>query len=231
MEALNLLLLAGGLLVFLSLLAGVFSTRFGLSFLLVFLVAGMLVGEDGPGGVRFDSPTLAAWVGNASLAVILLEGGISTRMDVFRKGFTPAVLLASIGVLVTAAIVALVAMPVMELNWRHALLLGAIVASTDAAAVFSLLRHVGLRLNERVAATLEIESGLNDPMAVFMVLALTASIGHGAGAGAVMLLLLKQAGLGLAAGWFGARLVAWLLRRLPLTAEHGGLLSLLIVSA
>jgi len=231
MEAFNLLLLAGGLLVFLSLLAGVFSTRFGLSFLLVFLVAGMLVGEDGPGGVHFDSPIFAAWVGNASLAVILLEGGISTRMDVFRKGFTPAVLLASVGVLVTAAIVALVAMPVMHLGWRHALLLGAIVASTDAAAVFSLLRHVGLRLNERVAATLEIESGLNDPMAVFMVLALTASIGHGAGAGAVMLLLLKQAGLGLAAGWFGARLVAWLLRRLPLTAEHGGLLSLLIVSA
>src|SRR5204863_65032 len=131
-------------------------------------------------------------------------------MDVFRQGFTPAVLLASFGVLITAAIVALVAMPVMQLGWRHALLLGAIVASTDAAAVFSLLRHVGLRLNERVAATLEIESGLNDPMAVFMVLALTASIGHGAGAGAVVLLLVEQAGFGLAVGWFGAQLVAWL---------------------
>src|SRR2546430_291404 len=131
METLNLLLLAGGLLVFLSLLAGVFSTRFGLSFLLVFLIAGMLAGEDGPGGVHFDSPAFAAWVGNASLAVILLEGGISTRMEVFRRGVRPAVLLASIGVLITAAIVAVVAMPVMKLGWRHALLLGAIVASTD----------------------------------------------------------------------------------------------------
>jgi cell volume regulation protein A len=231
MEAMNLLLLGGGLLVFLSLLAGVFSTRFGLSFLLVFLIAGMLVGEDGPGGVRFDSPTFAAWVGNASLAVILLEGGIGTRMDVFRKGFKPALLLATIGVVVTASIVGAVAMWAMNLDWRRALLLGAIVGSTDAAAVFSLLRHVGVRLNERVAATLELESGLNDPMAVFMVLALIAGIQHQAGFAEVLLLLAKQAGFGAAAGWFGARLVAWLLRRLPLTAEHGGLLSLLIVSA
>ena len=230
MQAMNLLLLAAGLLVFISLLAGVYSTRFGLSFLLVFLVTGMLVGEDGPGGVKFDSPMLAAWVGNASLAIILLEGGLSTRMDTFRKGFRPALLLATVGVTITAGIVGAVAMWVMKLDWRHGLLLGAIVGSTDAAAVFSLLRHVGLRLNERVSATLELESGLNDPMAVFMVLALIATIKHDAGATQVALLLAKQAGFGAAVGMFGGWLVAWLLRRLPLTAEHGGLLSLLIVS-
>ena len=83
MEAMNLLLLAGGLLVFISLLAGVYSARLGLSFLLVFLVAGMLVGEDGPGGIKFDSPLLSAWVGNAALAMILLEGGLNTRMSTF----------------------------------------------------------------------------------------------------------------------------------------------------
>ena len=134
MQAMNLLLLAAGLLVFISLLAGVYSTRFGLSFLLVFLVTGMLVGEDGPGGVKFDSPMLAAWVGNASLAIILLEGGLSTRMDTFRKGFRPALLLATVGVTITAGIVGAVAMWVMKLDWRHGLLLGAIVGSTDAVS-------------------------------------------------------------------------------------------------
>ena len=97
MHTLNLLLLAAGLLTFLSLLAGVFSARSGLSFLLVFLVAGMLVGVDGPGGVRFDNAHLTAWVGNAALAIILLEGGISTRMSTFRTGLKPALLLATLG--------------------------------------------------------------------------------------------------------------------------------------
>jgi cell volume regulation protein A len=231
MEAMNLLLLAGGLLVFVSLLAGVFSARLGLSFLLVFLVAGMLAGEDGPGGIKFDSPLLSAWVGNAALAMILLEGGASTRMSTFRLGLKPALLLATLGVMLTAAVVGAVAMAVMQLDWRHGLLLGAIVGSTDAAAVFSLLRHLGLRLGERVSATLELESGLNDPMAAFLVLALIALIQSHAGAGDVAVLFLRQAGFGALVGWAGAAAVAWLLRKLPLTAEHGGLLSLIIVSA
>ena len=230
MEAMNLLLLAGGLLVFTSLLAGVYSTRFGLSFLLVFLVAGMLAGEDGPGGVRFDSPLLSAWVGNAALAIILLEGGLNTHMSTFRDGLRPGLALATVGVVITAAIVAAVAMPAMQLDWRQGLLLGAIVGSTDAAAVFSVLRHAGLRLHERVSATLEIESGLNDPMAVFLVLALVGMIARDAGPADAVSLFMRQAGIGAAVGWFGGAGVAWLLRRLPLSAEHGGLLSLLIVS-
>src|SRR5882762_857339 len=213
MEAMNLLLLAGGLLVFVSLLAGVYSARLGLSFLVVFLLAGMLAGEDGPGGIKFDSPLLSAWVGNAALAMILLEGGLNTRMSTFRKGFKPALILATVGA---------VAMRVMDLDWRHGLLLGAIVGSTDAAAVFSLLRHVGLRLHERVSATLEMESGLNDPMAVFLVLALIAVIKSNAGPIDALILLVKQAGFGIAVGWFGGAAVAWLLRKLPLTAAHGG---------
>jgi cell volume regulation protein A len=185
MQTLNLLLLAGGLLVFTSLLAGVLSTRLGLPFLLVFLIAGMLAGVDGPLGVSFDSVPLAAAVGNAALAVILLEGGISTRMQTFRRGVRPGAVLATFGVLLTAAMVAAVAMMVLRIDWRYGLLLGAIVGSTDAAAVFSLLRQTGVRLNERVSATLEIESGLNDPMAVFLTLALTATIKSHAGAAEV----------------------------------------------
>jgi cell volume regulation protein A len=230
MEAMNLLLLAGGLLVFVSLLAGVYSARLGLPFLLVFLIAGMLAGEEGPGGVKFDSPLLSAWVGSVALAMILLEGGLNTRMSTFRTGFKPALLLATVGVLITAGIVGAVAMHAMNLDWRHGLLLGAIVGSTDAAAVFSLLRHVGLKLHERVFATLEMESGLNDPMAVFLVLALIAVIKSHAGPGDALWLLARQAGFGTAVGWYGGAVVSWLLRKLPLSAAHGGLLSLMILS-
>ena len=231
MHAFNLMLLAGGLLVFISLLAGVASTRLGLPFLLVFLVAGMVVGVDGPVGLPFDNAQLAAWAGNAALAMILLEGGISTRMQTFRAGFKPALLLATVGVVLTAAMVGAVAMRVMNVDWRHGLLLGAIVGSTDAAAVFSLLRQTGVRLSERVSATLELESGLNDPMAVFLVLALIASIKRDAGLLDAAWLLLRQVGFGAAIGLAGAWGVAALLRKLPLTVEHGGVLSLIIVSA
>jgi cell volume regulation protein A len=229
MEAMNLLLLAGGLLVFVSLLAG--CSRPASACPSCWCSCRRHAGRRRrPGGIKFDSPMLAAWVGNASLAIILLEGGSAPAWSTFRIGFKPALLLASVGVAVTASIVGAVAMHLMKLDWRHGLLLGAIVGSTDAAAVFSLLRHVGVRLGERVSATLELESGLNDPMAVFMVLALIATIKHDAGPAPVALLLAKQAGFGAAVGLSGGWLVSWLLRKLPLTAEHGGLLSLLIVS-
>jgi cell volume regulation protein A len=231
MQAFNLLLLAAGLLVFVSLLAGVLSTQLGLPFLLVFLVAGMLVGVDGPIGVRFDNAQLSAWVGNAALAMILLEGGISTRMKTFRAGFRPGLLLATLGVALTAAMVGAVAMSAMHLDWRHGLLLGAIVGSTDAAAVFSLLRQTGVRLSERVSATLELESGLNDPMAVVLVLALIATLKTDAGVAEVAWLFARQAGFGAAFGLLGGTLVAWLLGRLPLNVERGGVLALIIVSA
>ncbi|WP_161974448.1 potassium/proton antiporter [Piscinibacter terrae] len=226
----NLLLLAGGLLVFVSLLAGVYSARLGLSFLLVFLLAGMLAGVDGPGGVNFDSPLLSAWVGNVALAMILLEGGLNTRMSTFKRGFRPAVLLATVGVAITAGIVGAVAVWALKVEWKHGLLLGAIVASTDAAAVFSLLRQAGIRLNERVSATLEMESGLNDPMAVFLVLALIAMIKTDAGLSHGLMLLAKQAAFGVAVGWLGGAAIAWLLRKMPLGTSHGGLISLLILS-
>ncbi len=231
MHAFNLLLLAGGLLVFTSLLAGVLSARLGLPFLLVFLLAGMFVGIDGPLGVRFDNAQISAWVGNTALAMILLEGGISTRMQTFRAGIKPALVLATLGVTLTAAIVGAAAVVVLNVDWRLGLLLGAIVGSTDAAAVFSVLRQAGVRVSERVSATLELESGLNDPVAVFLVLALIASIKSDAGLGDAGLLLLRQIGFGAAIGLLGAWGVAWLLRKLPLTAEHGGVLSLIIVSA
>jgi potassium/hydrogen antiporter len=233
MDLLNAALFAAAALVFASVLAGLYSARAGLSFLLVFLVAGMLAGEDGPGGIAFDDFRLSMWVGSAALAVILLDGGLRTPMSTFRTGLRPAVWLATVGVAVTAGISGAAAVALLGVDWRLGLLVGAIVGSTDAAAVFALMKSSGLRLNERLAATLEIESGLNDPMAVFLVLALIGwiTVPGQASAGALAWLFAEQALIGLAGGvviGFGA---AALLNRLPLTEEQGGLSALLVLSA
>ena len=171
-DFLNLPLMAAAGLLLASTVAAVFSVRLGFSFLLVFLVGGMLAGEDGPGGMKFDDHRLSFVVGNIALAVILMDGGLRTRFATFRTGLQPSLWLATVGVLVCAAVTGAAAHWLLDLPWPMALLMGAIVGSTDAAAVFSLLKTSGVRLNERIEATLEIESGMNDPMAVFLTLAL-----------------------------------------------------------
>ncbi|TSE25304.1 K(+)/H(+) antiporter NhaP2 [Tepidimonas sediminis] len=230
-------LLTAASLLLAALVAGLFSARLGFSFLLVFLVAGMLLGEDGPGGVPFEDHRLAFWVGNVALAVILLDGGLRTRLATFRTGLAPAVGLATLGVAVSAAVTGVAARWLLDLDWPRALLLGAIVGSTDAAAVFALLQTSGVRLNERVASTLEIESGLNDPMAVFLTLALigvaTASaapswslLGQGAWA------LAQQFGVGLVLGvGLGWALAAGLRLLAGLTRPGAGVRALLLLSA
>jgi len=231
MHTFHLILLAAGLLMLASLVAGVMSARIGLSFLLVFLVAGMLVGVDGPGGVRFHDTQLAAWVGNAALAIILLEGGVSTRIATFRAGLRPALGLATLGVAVTAGLVGAAAMAAMNVDWRYGLLLGAIVSSTDAAAVFSVLRHAGVQLDQRVSSTLEVESGLNDPMAVFLTLALIDAIRVDAGFAEALWLFARQAGFGAAVGLSAGWGMAWLMRAMSTRAPHqGGLLALMLLS-
>ena len=253
-SAINMLvlpLLAGSLLVAFSVLAGLFSARAGFSFLLVFLLAGILAGEDGPGGIRFDDVNLSFWVGNVALAVILMDGGLRTDYRTFRTGLKPALLLASAGVVLSAAITALGAWALLGLSWPLALLLGSIVGSTDAAAVFALLKSSGVRLNERVAATLEIESGMNDPMAVYLTIsfigiALAAGSGHqaatAAGQGPGWLAAAQTLGLqfgvgGVAGVLAGLGLAALLVRtrsrfeaREDASAASGGVLALLIVS-
>lgn len=249
MDLLVLPLLAAALLVFFSVLAGLFSARVGFSFLLVFLLAGILAGEDGPGGIVFDDVNLSFWVGNVALAVILLDGGLRTDFATFRTGLKPALLLASVGVVMSAALTAFGAWWLMGLDWRLAMLLGSIVGSTDAAAVFALLRSSGVRLNERVAATLEIESGMNDPMAVYLTIAfigiaLAGTGGTAADAGALgpwgeaIKALVQQFGLGgVIGGVAGVALAALLKRSFPRfaaqqqgAASGGGILALLCVS-
>ena len=225
MEFVNLPLLAASALVFASVLTGLFSARIGLSFLLIFLLAGILAGEDGIGGYRFDDFRLSFWVGNLALAVILLDGGLRTAYATFRTGLRPASLLATVGVVVCAGITAVAGVWFVELDWRTALLLGAIVGSTDAAAVFALLTRSGVTLNERVTATLEIESGVNDPMAIYLTLVFIALIGSGAPTSSawstMALAFMQQFGWGTLVGVASGFAMAALLRRVA-SRDAGG---------
>lgn len=229
MDQVNTLLLLSGALLFLGVLASTLSARLGLPFLLIFLVVGMLAGEDGPGGIRFDDFGSSFFVGNLALAIILLDGGLRTRIATFRVALWPAAALATWGVIGTAALLGAFCTWLLGVDWRYGLLMGSIVGSTDAAAVFNLLRHGGVKLNERVGATLEIESGANDPMAILLV---TVLVGILAGTGAatpagILGQLLMQFGIGTALGLGAGWLLAELLRRVRL-AE--GLYALLIAS-
>jgi len=201
-DLVNLWLLFGALLLLAALMLGAWTSRWGIPSLLVFLLVGMLAGEDGPGGIAFDDHRLGFAVGNLALAVILLDGGLRTRVNSFRVAFTPALVLATVGVALTALAVAAGALWLFDLDWRLALLLGAIVGSTDAAAVFALLKASGVRLSVRIAATLEVESGVNDPMAVFLTLTLigitTAAVAPTAAG--LALSFVQQFGVGLVAG-------------------------------
>jgi len=236
LDFLSLPLLGASALIFISVLVGVFSKRVGFSFLLAFLVTGMLAGVNGPGGWDFDDYRLSFWVGNIALVIILLDGGLRTDYPRFRTGLTPALVLASLGVVLTAVFTAVAAVWLLKLNWTSALLLGAIVGSTDAAAVFSLLKTSGVQLNERVATTLEIESGMNDPMAVYLTLALI-GLASVAGAGASLSAndiaesLLAQFGWGALLGIGIGRLFALVLPRIHQLEESGAVIALLLAMA
>ncbi|RLK48691.1 potassium/proton antiporter (CPA1 family) [Alkalispirillum mobile] len=218
----------GSLLLLISIIASVISNRIGAPLLLVFLVIGMLLGEEGLGGLGFDDFQTAHLIGSLALAVILFDGGLRTRTSSFRVGLRPAVALATVGVVITAGLTALVARYAIGLGWLEAALIGAIVGSTDAAAVFSLLHSKGLELKQRVAATLEIESGSNDPMAIFLTVALIellmgqhASLGWGMG-----LEFVQQMGLGALIGVLGGFLLAYTINGLQLTPGLYPLLAL-----
>jgi cell volume regulation protein A len=150
------------------------SERFGLPVVLVFLVVGMLAGSEGIGGIAFENYSLAFRLATAALVLILFDGGLNTPVASLREVARPAGILATLGVIGTAALTALFARW-LGLGWPYALLLGAIVSSTDAAAVFAVLRGSGLQLKRRVGVTLEVESGINDPVAVILTTVLTES--------------------------------------------------------
>ncbi|TNE61770.1 MAG: potassium/proton antiporter [Alphaproteobacteria bacterium] len=171
MDIANQLILVASGLILVSIFAGNISQRFGAPLLLVFLALGMLAGEDGPGGIRFDNYQTTYLVGSVALAIILFDGGLRTRWKDLRSVALPAGILASLGVLITAIITAVAAVFLLGIGWLEGLLVGSLVASTDAAAVFLLLHLRGMRLRDKLRAVLEAEAGLNDPMAVLLTVA------------------------------------------------------------
>lgn len=194
------------------------AAKSGLPALVAFLVLGMLLGSDGPGGIAFDNAELAREVGVVALAAILYEGGLSTSWRRLREVTAPALLLSTVGVVVTAAITGVTAYGLFDLSLTQSLLLGAIVSATDAAAVFAALRGTGL--SRRLARTLEAESGANDPVAIALTLGLIAWIGRPHyGAGDLSLLLLRQLGLGLVIGVALGLAAMWIFARIPASIE------------
>jgi potassium/hydrogen antiporter len=229
----NTAILVGALLLLIAIVASDISSRMGAPLLLVFLLLGMLAGEDGPGGIRFDDFDTTYLIGTLALAVIIFDGGMRTRRQTFRVSLWPAVALATVGVIITAALVGLFAARALGISWLEGMLLGAIVGSTDAAAVFALLRTQGAALKARVASTLEIESGSNDPMAIFLTVALLELLTAGRTQldASVLVSFALQFAIGAALGVGGGKLLVWLINRLslvtglyPLLAAAGGIL-------
>lgn len=227
MDSINTLFLLSGFLIALSILASRLSSLFGLPLLIIFLALGMLAGEDGLLGIQFDDYSKAFLIGHLALAMILLDGGLRTRLKTFRVGFKPALSMATLGVFVTSGIVGLIATWVFELSLLEGLLIGAIVGSTDAAAVFSMLRGQGININERVAATLEIESGTNDPMAIFLTLLLIEMlVGDFQTPLDSVVFFFQQFGLGIAVGLAGGWLTTRMLSKVELAPALYSLLAL-----
>jgi len=217
LDAISIGILLGGLLVLAGIMSSLVAMRFGAPLLLVFLVVGMLAGESGPLGLKFDDVRTTYAVGSIALALILFDGGLRTRFATFRSVLGPAITLATAGVLLTAAITAPIAAVLFDLRWIEGLLVGAVVASTDAAAVFFLMHARGLRVRPRVSATLEVESGSNDPFAVLLTMLLVEFLAVGDRSWQhVVQVLAEQAILGTIIGVLGGRAMVLVLNRLNL---------------
>ena len=217
LDTVSLSILLGAALVLAGILSSLVALRFGAPLLLVFLILGMAAGEGGL-GIKFDDVRTTYLVGSVALALILFDGGLRTRLTTFRSVLGPALTLATVGVLISAVLAAPFARYALGLGWKESVLVGAMVASTDAAAVFFLIHARGLRLRPRVSATLEVESGTNDPFAIFLTLTLVQILLIGGEPWWQPLLSLAGKGLGGAAvGFAGGRATVWALNRLGLS--------------
>src|SRR6266478_5544540 len=217
LDSVSIAILLGAALVMAGILSSLLALRFGAPLLLVFLFIGMLAGDSGPGQLRFNDVRATYLVGSVALALILFDGGLKTRFQSIRTVLAPSMVLATVGVLVTALVTAPVAKYAIDLSWTEALLVGAVVASTDAAAVFLLVHTQGLRLRPRVGATLEAESGTNDPFAIFLTLMLVEFISSGESSlSHIALEFAREAMLGAIMGVIGGRLVVLALNRVAL---------------
>lgn len=206
------ILLLAAVLILVGVISSKASARLGLPVLVLFLIVGMLAGERGIGGIAFDSPGAAHALGTVALALILYDGGLQTPLSSIRSVWKPAALLATLGVLVTALITGVAAAWILGLSLLEGLLIGAIVGSTDAAAVFAQLRNAGIHIRKRLKSTLEVESASNDPMAIFLTVGLLEVLVHDVPFGLGLLTLFVQqmgigAAIGLGVGWTAVAII------------------------
>jgi cell volume regulation protein A len=213
------LILVAGLLLVLGIVSSKLSTRVGLPVLVLFLLVGMLAGSEGIGGIAFENYPLAHGLGTIALVLILFDGGLRTEREMFRVARWPAFVLATVGVVLTALIMGVAVVALFDVPWLNGLLLGSIVSSTDAAAVFAVFRSKGMSVRKRLAATLEVESGSNDPMAVLLTVAclelLLGGIEPGPG---IAWFFVRQLALGALIGWLVGRGSAAVISRIKLDA-------------
>ncbi|RVD32345.1 potassium/proton antiporter, partial [Mesorhizobium sp. M4B.F.Ca.ET.019.03.1.1] len=223
-HAIYLVTLVGTALVVAAAFSSLIAFRFGAPLLLLFLCIGLATGTDGL-GIEFDNARLAYFAGSLALAVILFDSGFGTPLNALRQAAGPALSLATVGVILTTGLFGAAAYYLLDLTWLESFLLGAAVASTDAAAVFFLLRAGEINLRERVRATLEVESGTNDPIAIFLTITLVEIIAAHANPEANVLVtnlalgFLLNMGVGAVVGILGGLAIVRLVERLNL--DHG----------
>ena len=230
MDAFYIVVLVCSALVLLAAFSSLLAFRFGAPLLLLFLGVGLIAGVDGL-GIDFDNNGLSFMLGSVALAVILFDSGFGTPIKAFKAAAVPAVLLASVGLLITASLFAVAAIILMGFTFIEGLLLGSIVASTDAAAVFFLLRISGINIRDQITSTLEVESGTNDPMAIFLTITLVELITSGQGLSgfnlSLLMSFLQEMGIGLVAGLAGGWLIAAAANRFE---EDRGLAPILVLA-
>lgn len=212
-------ILISGMLLLLGIVSSKLSARLGVPVLVLFLLVGILAGSEGIGGLEFENYAVAHAIGTLALTMILFDGGLSTTLTAVHTAWKPAVLLATWGVLLTAVITGIAASYILDISLGHGLLLGSIVGSTDASAVFAVLRTGGVNLRKRLAAVLEVESASNDPMAIFLTIGcievLLGNVQLGPG---LLGLLASQMIIGGICGVVGGYLAGWVVNKIDLDA-------------
>ncbi len=214
------ILFVGSVLLFISIIVGKTSYKFGVPTLILFLAIGMIAGSEGVGGIQFDDPQIAQFIGIVSLNFILFSGGLDTNWSSVRPVLKEGITLSTLGVLLTALTLCIFVYLIADFNIYESLLLGAIVSSTDAAAVFSILRLKSLALKSNLRATLELESGSNDPMAYVLTIAFLALVVNpDLGIVSVIPLFFRQMVIGAVAGFLFGRLSKLVINKIRLDFE------------
>ncbi len=223
------ILFGAAFLLILSIIASKASGRLGVPSLLLFLVLGMLAGSDGPGGIKFDDPYITQFLGVVALSFILFAGGMDTNWSSVRPVLWQGLALATFGVILTAVLVGWFVYAFLDFSLIEGMLIGAIISSTDAAAVFAVLRSKRVSIKEPLEPLLELESGSNDPMAVLLTIGFISLLtGKSSSLLDVIPMVFVQMTLGAALGYAAGRLMVIFINRIKL--EYDGLYSVLSLS-